>query len=582
VSARQLAGGLIVGSLLIFVPASRPAETDLIQVHEDFSNDPGWEGRQNRIIAKDPPIVKQNFGWAATSHTGSRPGEIGGTIWQSRTPAWYALALGHPLSFKESFSFSGRIAFMPSGGAGAAYLGFFNHELQGWRVWNSMAIRLGGESGGHAAFGVDSMTAAWSAVGASEGYIHVPVDGKPHTFRFCFDPAAEPGDWPDPRLRKYLSTRRQTTEQILDKARQDEPALTVAQLKQRLEAAHAAGLIQYLQRTGHESIIGRTSWSGYFWFLKSEKEKGKGAMILQVDDGPPFKVFLSPGAQEQPVSMDRLGLFNLQMYHQYIELYVSDLAINGHKVDLSKDPGWERQGNQVEFAEQDFQRQDYGYSETNWAGKQIGEIGGVFTSAEPVDPLTGYYADAVGKLSLDDPLSFAGNVCFVHDSTDSGMQIGFFNSHDLTAPLTTARKLHTHANSLGILVEGGAAEGKRFSPAIASRKDTGAVGSGFPFQPTRERHAFRVDYDPKANQNMGRITVTFDDRTLMLDLTAEQRADGAVFDRFGVANLRSGGKFVEIYFDDLSYTARRPEDFRRIFHKQSFVQVPYPKGGREY
>src|SRR5437868_6864251 len=138
------------------------AQEELVQIHQDFSKDPGWDFKNNRGVAEDPPTIKQDFGWSPTTHTGvSQPGEIGGRIWQSVTPAWYALPLNHPLSFKEPFSFSGRITFMPTGGAGVAYLGLFNHSLQGWRVWNSMAVRLGGESGGQAAFGIDAMGANW-------------------------------------------------------------------------------------------------------------------------------------------------------------------------------------------------------------------------------------------------------------------------------------------------------------------------------------------------------------------------------------------------------------------------------------
>ena len=73
-----------------------------------------------------------------------------------------------------------------------------------------------------------------------------------------------------------------------------------------------------------------------------------------------------------------------------------------------------------------------------------------------------------------------------------------------------------------------------------------------------------------------------DDKTSTLDLTAKQRAEGAHFDHFGVANLRAGGKFVVVYFDDLSYTAHRPADYRPVFHKQELVKVPYPSGGRKY
>ena len=37
----------------------------LVQVREDFSRDPGWEGVNNRIVGVDGPTVNQNFGWTA-------------------------------------------------------------------------------------------------------------------------------------------------------------------------------------------------------------------------------------------------------------------------------------------------------------------------------------------------------------------------------------------------------------------------------------------------------------------------------------------------------------------------------------
>src|SRR5687768_7913905 len=155
------------------------------------------------------------------------------------------------------------------------------------------------------------MTALWHACGGSEGYVHVPQDGQPHTLRFSYDPQAVPGSWPDPRLRKYIKAKRQTTEQILEQAREDEPNLTKEELWKRLVAAHAEGLIYYLQRTGHESIIGGTSWNGYFWGLREglrgQQDGRLGAMILQVDDGPAFKFFVFKEAHDEPVYMDRFG-----------------------------------------------------------------------------------------------------------------------------------------------------------------------------------------------------------------------------------------------------------------------------------
>jgi hypothetical protein len=47
---------------------------------ESFDDDPGWEGRNNRMIMKDPPMVIQDFGYSPTHYAGRQPGEIGGQM----------------------------------------------------------------------------------------------------------------------------------------------------------------------------------------------------------------------------------------------------------------------------------------------------------------------------------------------------------------------------------------------------------------------------------------------------------------------------------------------------------------------
>ncbi len=102
---------------------------------EHFDRDPGWDNSVNRAEASDPPTVTQDFGWSA--------GKIGGSVRRSMTPAWYGMPLERPLSFRDAFSASGKItATRDPSGEGTAYLGFFNHERQGWRPWSSMAMRV--------------------------------------------------------------------------------------------------------------------------------------------------------------------------------------------------------------------------------------------------------------------------------------------------------------------------------------------------------------------------------------------------------------------------------------------------------
>ena len=47
-------------------------------------------------------------------------------------------------------------------------------------------------------------------------------------------------------------------------------------------------------------------------------------------------------------------------------------------------------------------------------------------------------------------------------------------------------------------------------------------------------------------------------------------------------NVRSGGKYVTVYLDDLEYTARRPAGYKPPRFEQQTVTVPYPPRGRKY
>ena len=90
------------------------------------------------------------------------------------------------------------------------------------------------------------------------------------------------------------------------------------------------------------------------------------------------------------------------------------------------------------------------------------------------------------------------------------------------------------------------------------------------------------DYDPKANSGVGRIVAKLDDEQFVLDLTPDMRQAGATFDHFGLSSVRQGGKWVTVYLDDLTYTARRPADYKPVRHEQKVTTVPYPPGGRKF
>jgi hypothetical protein len=133
-----------------------------------------------------------------------------------------------------------------------------------------------------------------------------------------------------------------------------------------------------------------------------------------------------------------------------------------------------------------------------------------------------------------------------------------------------------------LAIEGPTRIGYQFSAQLAPRRELSSHSDGPIFVPRGDKHPFTFQYDPAGNKGVGRITMSIDDIVHTLDLTPQQRAAGAKFNRFGLMNIRRGGKYVTVYLDDISYTARRPNDYQPKQHVQKHVHVPYPENGRKY
>src|SRR5437867_11402053 len=70
---------------------------------ERFDRDPGWDSHNNRSAPSPPREIRQNFGYSNTSHSGGKPGEIGGFITPAAEPAFYAKKL-------TQYSFNDRLS----------------------------------------------------------------------------------------------------------------------------------------------------------------------------------------------------------------------------------------------------------------------------------------------------------------------------------------------------------------------------------------------------------------------------------------------------------------------------------------
>ena len=112
-------------AILIASMAATPAETPpKVELKtETFDCDPRWEGHNNRIPPKRVLIAKQDFGYSATQFAGKAPGEMGGRIQRSTTPASYAVALAPAKTLDDKLTASGSFAVTASQGGAGVFLG---------------------------------------------------------------------------------------------------------------------------------------------------------------------------------------------------------------------------------------------------------------------------------------------------------------------------------------------------------------------------------------------------------------------------------------------------------------------------
>ncbi len=192
----------------------------------------------------------------------------------------------------------------------------------------------------------------------------------------------------------------------------------------------------------------------------------------------------------------------------------------------------------------------------------------------------------MGKLTLEDPISFSGTICFTDGMTDAAAYFGYFNRDSQTQTFAGDKSDagFPMRNMMGITIADSSAVGYYFEPLVSAADREGAGARCGVFTPDRRRRRFSFAYDPAGNGGTGRVTVTLEGRETAFNLTPQQRKSGAVFNRFGLANVRGGGHSVEFYLDDVSYTARRSLEQPRRHIPQTTVEAPYPheQAGRRY
>jgi hypothetical protein len=255
---------------------------------------------------------------------------------------------------------------------------------------------------------------------------------------------------------------------------------------------------------------------------------------------------------------------------------------------FDNDPGWEGHNNHVVPDHLPTITQDFGYSETKFAGKAAGELGGVVTRAsEPA-----FYADRIGPVTLDDKLSASGTFAVTQTAPGGGIFFGFFRAEQ---PGGGGRP----TGSLGLDMDcerGGA----RLAVRLITGRNQGCGTFVTPFIPGKfrptpirndgTRYQWTLEYDPQGAGGRGQFKFTIhgdapkpgefsgadipethkaearrrfpDETTFTVDLPEGYKKQGTTFDHFGLMNMMKPGGRMTVHFDDLQYLGRT-QDFSR-------------------
>lgn len=462
--------------------------------HETFDRDPAWDGRNNRAIVPETKRVRQNFGYSKTHHAG---GEKAGEIGGLFTPAAEPAYYAKPIphaTFADRLEAAGTLAC--TGRQFHVLLGFFNSKtINEWRTPNSLVLRLYGRGDVFYAY-IEYATAKWRAGGDSPG---------------GFATTVEPG-------------------------------------------------------TGKKQLKGFSSGgTRHTWSLSYDPNGngGSGSLTVTIDDETAV-CRLDPGHKQDGASFDRFGLLNIpKSFDQGGELWIDDVTINGHRETFDADPHWEGVGNRKSYITRHVRpRFDFGFSPTHFAGGQrAGELGGVVFRGDCRYPdRLAYYGDRLETLTLDKPLRAAGKVALRRGVSDSTVLFGFFYSED-SVRVSQSQASGFPIDFLGFAIEGPSREGFQVYPVyrLADGIDGHFRDSQSPhILPDGRSADWSFEYDPRPAGTTGRLTLTYDGRSVTLDLPERMRASGTRFDRFGIVTTWIDGNAQTVYFDDLTYTSRQP------------------------
>ena len=492
--------GCELGGLVAVAGAGRPT----VQRYESFDVDPGWEGVNNRVPDPDPPMVRQHFGWSASDHASGGAGEIGGVVWRSVRPAYYAKILPD-LSIDDHLECSGSVALMHFNAAdqyhtgSAIWVGFFNAAKQGWRPINHLGFRVLGHR--------DYEFADYTSV-LPGALVEVHCGSSAYS-----------------SIGQFIKWSGSTRAVVMKKMVQDEYVRVPADGR-------------------------RHTWK---LELRPKRNDTPSRLFFQWDDLPPTELKVSAQMIKSGAIFNRFGIFNEPLPGYSMTAWFDDITINGTLHDFSTDPGWEAKGNHDAFVDHvQYGTNDFGYCDTHRAGgEKPGELGGRLWEVGPHQTqIRARCGDDIGRLTLDERLIAKGKMAFPQFGTDSGILIGWYDAAEQGWP---------PCNFVGVLLNTLSSTGRFIAPQVVSSQGTHAFGHvKVLFTPDGRVYEWSLDYNPQGAQGRGTLRLALGDQAQTIELPDRMRKEGAIMNRFGVFNMQdNNGKFCDVYLDDLEYTVER-------------------------
>ncbi len=214
---------------------------------------------------------------------------------------------------------------------------------------------------------------------------------------------------------------------------------------------------------------------------------------------------------------------------------------------FESDPGWDALN--TRFTRKDLGRvvQDFGFSASNHAGRESGEMGGTITRS--ITPA--WYADRIAPKTLNDKLTASGSFMLPPQRAEGTLHFGWFNSK---------RQGWRPWSALGFRIQ--SRRGKIALDYMTQTWQAGGLFSPLEVAFDGAKHAWSLSYDPAGNAGFGEMTFVLDAQPPQFaKLAPGHKAAGANFDRFGLWNQQSAGAAMTAWFDDLHYDGQA-QDFR--------------------